>query len=69
VHPDGGLCERPVGRAALRRRVQVEHGLAGIHNRQGDPAGYRGRRKNLFDLRRYAALSILSVVDQLHRVA
>jgi len=59
----------PDGRTALRQRVHVEHSLAGIHNRQGDRARYRGQRKNLFDLRRYAALNNLSVVDHLRRAA
>ena len=45
------------------------HGLAGIRNRQGNRARYRSQRKNLFDLRRYAALDNLSVVDQLRRAA
>lgn len=59
----------PEGRTTLRRRIAVEHRLAAIHNRQGDRARYRGLRKNLFDLRRYAALNNLSVVDQLRRAA
>lgn len=57
------------GREDLRRRVAVEHRLATLHNRQGDKARYRGLRKNLFDLRRYAALNNLSVIDQLRRAA
>lgn len=57
------------GRATLRKRIAVEHGLATIHNRQGDRARYRGLRKNLFDLRRHAALSNLSVIDQLRSAA
>lgn len=57
------------GRARLRKRIAVEHGLAALHNRQGDRARYRGQRKNLFDLRRHAALSNLSVVDQLRAAA
>ena len=59
----------PAGREALRQRTNVEHGLAGIHNRQGDRARYRSQRKNLFDLRRYAALNNLSVIDHLRRAA
>jgi len=59
----------PAGREALRQRTHVEHGLAGIHNRQGDRARYRSQRKNLFDLRRYAALNNLSVIDHLRRAA
>jgi IS5 family transposase len=59
----------PQGRVVLRKRIAVEHRLAAIHNRQGDRARYRGLRKNLFDLRRYAALNNLNVVDQLRRAA
>jgi hypothetical protein len=57
------------GRARLRQRISVEHGLATIHTRQGDRARYRGLRKNLFDLRRYASLTNLSVIDQLRNAA
>jgi hypothetical protein len=59
----------PDGRATLRKRITVEHRLAAIHNRQGDRARYRGLRKNLFDLRRHAALNNLKVIDQLRRAA
>jgi IS5 family transposase len=62
-------AQTKTGRASLRQRIAVEHGLATIHNRQGDRARYRGLRKNLFDLRRYAALTNLSVIDQLRRAA
>jgi hypothetical protein len=62
-------AKTPEGRANLRLRVAVEHGLATVHNRQGDRARYRGLRKNLFDLRRHAALNNLSVVDHLRRAA
>ena len=57
------------GREDLRRRIEVEHNLAAIHNRQGDRARYRSQRKNLFDLRRHAALKNLSVVDRLRAAA
>jgi hypothetical protein len=57
------------GRARLRLRVAVEHALARVHNRQGDRARYHGLRKNLFDLRRHAALTNLGVIDQLRRAA
>lgn len=63
------IARTAAGREDLRRRVVVEHRLAAIHNRQGDRARYRGLRKNLFDLRRYAALNNLSVLDHLQRVA
>lgn len=62
-------AQTKTGRASLRQRTAVEHGLATIHNRQGDRARYRGLRKNLFDLRRYAVLTNLSVIDQLRRAA
>jgi IS5 family transposase len=57
------------GRANLRTRVKVEHGLATIHTRQGDRARYKGLRKNLFDVRRHAALENLFVIDRLRRAA
>lgn len=76
IHPHEGFllelrrtARTPEGRIELRRRIKVEHGLATIHNRQGDRARYRGQRKNLFDLRRHAALTNLSVADQLRRAA
>jgi Transposase DDE domain/Transposase domain (DUF772) len=53
------------GRAALRARVAVEHSLAHIAARKGGRARYLGTRKNLFDLRRAAALQNL---EALHRV-
>jgi IS5 family transposase len=59
----------PEGRVRLRQRIAVEHRLAAVHNRQGDRARYRGLRKNLFDLCRYAVLNNLSVIDQLTRAA
>lgn len=62
-------AKSPEGRVELRRRITVEHSLATVHNRQGDRARFRGLRKNLFDLRRHAALTNLSVVDQLRRAA
>lgn len=62
-------AKTPEGRAELRKRVAVEHALGALHNRQGDRARYRGLRKNLFDLRRQAAVTNLSVVDQLRREA
>ena len=44
------------GRAQLRKRVPVEHGLAHLGASQGKRARYLGVRKNLFDLRRHAAV-------------
>jgi IS5 family transposase len=62
-------AKSPEGRANLRTRVKVEHGLATIHTRQGDRARYRGLRKNLFDVRRHAAVENLFVIDRLRRAA
>jgi len=59
----------PEGRIRLRQRIAVEHRLGALHNRQGDRARFRTLRKNLFDLRRYAVLNNLSVIDQLSRAA
>ena len=50
------LVKSPTGRARLRERVKVEHRLAHLSRRQGRRARYRGVRKNMFDLRRAAAL-------------
>ncbi len=44
------------GRAQLRKRIPVEHGLAHLGASQGKRARYLGVRKNLFDLRRHAAV-------------
>jgi hypothetical protein len=44
------------GRAQLRQRIPVEHGLAHLGASQGKRARYVGVRKNLFDLRRHAAV-------------
>jgi Transposase DDE domain/Transposase domain (DUF772) len=46
----------PAGRAMLRRRTVVEHRHADLQRRQGHKARYRGTRKNLFDVRRHAAV-------------
>lgn len=72
IHPDerllGELRQRqltPLGRAKLRERVAVEHGLAHIGHWQGRRARYRGVRKNLFDLRRCAVVQNLHVLARL----
>ena len=52
------------GRARLRERVGVEHRLAHIAARQGPKARYRGTRKNLFDLRRVAAIQTLETIQR-----
>jgi hypothetical protein len=53
------------GRQHLRERVQVEHALAHIAARKGHSARYIGARKNLFDLRRAAAIQNLEAA---HRI-
>jgi transposase len=69
IHPDEQLLaelrqrqQTPEGRAALRQRTTVEHGLAHIGHWQGRRARYRGKRKNLFDLRRCAVVHNLHVI-------
>jgi transposase len=68
IHPDEALLQElrerqqtPQGRAKLRERVAVEHALAHIGSWQGRRARYRGVRKNVFDLRRYAVVHNLHV--------
>jgi len=58
------LIATPRGRERLRERVSVEHGLAHLGRRQGRRARYRGTRKNLFDLRRTAAVQNLQTIDR-----
>jgi hypothetical protein len=72
IHPDERLLEElrqwqltALGRAKLRERVAVEHGLAHIGHWQGRRARYRGARKNLFDLRRCAVVQNLHVIARL----
>jgi hypothetical protein len=57
------------GRATLRARVAVEHALAHIAARKGTHARYLGARKNLFDLRRAAAIQNLEALHRVHRQA
>lgn len=57
------------GRAKLRERVAVEHSLAHIAARKGHRARYTGSRKNLFDLRRAAAIQNLEALQRLDRMA
>ena len=52
------------GRRALRQRTEVEHTLARIDQMQGKRARYKGTRKNIFDLRRAAAVQNL---QRIHR--
>jgi len=52
------------GRKELRERVVVEHTLAAVGLRQGRRARYRGLRKNLFDLRRHAAVNNIYLFEE-----
>jgi hypothetical protein len=63
------IAKSPEGRANLRTRVKVEHGLATLRLRQGDRARYKGLRKNLFDVRRHATVENLFVIDRLQQAA
>jgi hypothetical protein len=56
------------GRARLRERIDVEHSLAHVVRRQGRRARYKGRRKNLFDLRRAATVVNLETIDRRSRI-
>jgi hypothetical protein len=58
------LIATPRGRRRLRERVPVEHSLAHVGRRQSRRARYRGTRKNLFDLRRTAAVQNLETIDR-----
>jgi IS5 family transposase len=69
IHPDEALLielrerqQTAPGRSKLRERVAVEHTLAHVGRWQGRRARYRGLRKNLFDLRRYAVVYNLHVL-------
>jgi hypothetical protein len=69
IHPDEKLMEElrerqltAQGRAKLRERTAVEHGLAHVGYWQGDRARYLGVRKNLLDLRRVAVVHNLHVI-------
>lgn len=52
------------GRKRLRERIPVEHSLAHLGRRQGRRARYCGSRKNLFDLRRAAAVQNLETIHR-----
>lgn len=58
------LTKTRAGRARIRERVAVEHSLAHLGRRQGRRARYRGVRKNLFDIRRTAAVQNLETVHR-----
>jgi hypothetical protein len=51
----------PEGRADLRQRVAVEHRLAAVGGARRRRGRYFGVRKNLFDVRRHAAVANLHV--------
>jgi hypothetical protein len=57
------------GRRTLRSRTSVEHSLAHISARKGSKARYIGVRKNLFDLRRAAAIQNLEAVQREYSAA
>lgn len=70
IHPLEELQERfrraghtRSGREKLRERVEVEHRLAHLSQRQSNDARYLGTRKNTFDVRRHAAVMNLEVVQ------
>jgi hypothetical protein len=58
------LTASPKGRERLRERVKVEHMLAHLSRKQGRRARYLGIRKNVFDLRRHAAVVNLEAVHR-----
>jgi hypothetical protein len=63
------LQETKAGRALLRERTAVEHSLAHIAARKGHSARYVGTRRNLFDLRRAAAIQNLEGIHLILRQA
>lgn len=58
------LVASPTGRQRLRERVKVEHVLAHLSRKQGPRARYLGVRKNVFDLRRHAAVVNLEAIHR-----
>ena len=76
IHPQEDLLQRlsilPTtveGRAALRERVAVEHGLAHVSQRQGNRARYNGTRKNTCHLRLVSAIQNLERAQALSEPA
>jgi len=59
----------PEGRRSLRQRVPVEHALASVERSQTKRARYKGLRKNVFDVRRHAAVHNLHVAERILRAA
>lgn len=71
IHPQEALQQQfraaqktPEGRATLRERVPVEHGLAHQRAPHGRFARYRGVAKNDFDSLRIAAMNNLQTIDR-----
>lgn len=62
-----GLQNTSPGRARLRERVAVEHGLAHLANRQGPKARYIGTRRNTFDTRRLSTVQNLETLARWER--
>ncbi len=58
------MAKTRAGRERFRERVPVEHRLAHLGYRQGRRARYCGTRKNLFDLRRAAAIQNLETAQR-----
>ena len=58
------MSKSPRGRERFRERVAVEHSLAHIGQRQGNRSRYLGTRKNLFDVRRAAAIQNLEITQR-----
>jgi transposase len=72
IHPDDALLQElrerqqtPQGRAQLRERVAIAPALAHVGRGQGRRARYRGVRKKVFDLRRWAVVHNLHVLMHL----
>ncbi|MGK3983855.1 transposase [Sorangium sp. So ce136] len=63
------LQQTGAGRTVLRQRTAVEHALAHIAARKGHSARYIGTRRNLFDLRRAAAIQNLEAAQRLFQEA
>lgn len=59
----------PEGRARLRQRVGVEHGLAHVLAYAPHEARYIGSRKNTFAIRRAGAIVNLQAIDRMAREA
>ena len=76
IHPQEALMQRlgqlpssAEGRQQLRERVDVEHGLAHISQRQGNQARYNGTRKNAYHLRIAASIQNLERAQRLEQPA